>query len=303
MTHAEEEPRGRPFEKSARYEDAEEFFRVGPPVADGADAWQVGTEFGLVEEEFGRFLDESITPRGPGSLDDLLAETGPPRGGVAVDVGCGSGRDVVRLARRFELHVHGVDPVPRNVEKAMTRAAEERLDDRIDVHIGRAEAIPLPANSVDVLWCKEAITFTDLGAAMREFHRVMRPGAVGLIYQVLIGPAMSTAEAQWFAGQEMGFGPGRILRPADVEEAINATGLEIRQRVDYAGEWGEAGQERDGGAGRRLVHAARLLRAPQRYIDRYGITNYRIMLTDCLWHVYRMIGKLWGVAFLITAKD
>lgn len=43
---------------------------------------------------------------------------------------------------------------------------------------------------------KEAITFTDLDAAMREFHRVMRPGAVGVIYQVLTGPAMAASEAE-----------------------------------------------------------------------------------------------------------
>jgi SAM-dependent methyltransferase len=289
-----------PYEQSARYEDVEEIFRVVPPVDVDVDTWRVGEDFGRIEEDFSRFLDESLTPRGPDCLDDLLAGANPPRGGAAVDVGCGRGRDVVRLASRFDLHIHCVDPVPSNVEKAKTRAAAERLEDRIDVHIGCAEAIPLPDSSVDVLWCKEVITFTDLGPAMHEFRRVMRPGAVGVIYQVLTGPAMSAAEARWLAGQEMGFGQARNLRPADVEEAITAAGLEIRHRVDYASEWGEAGQERDGGAGRRLIHAARLLRAPQHYIDRYGAANYRIMLADCLWHVYRMIGKLWGVAFLIT---
>src|SRR5688572_21984910 len=98
----------------------------------------------------------------------------------------------------------------------------------------------------------------------------------------------------------MGFGLPRSVRPADVESAVVAAGLVVRQRVDYASEWGEAGEEQAGAAGRRVVHAARLLRQPQRYIARYGETNYRIMLIDCLWHVYRMIGKLWGVAFVIA---
>ncbi len=137
-----------------------------------------------------------------------------------------------------------------------------------------------------MLWCKEAITFTDPEAAMSEFRRVMRPGAVGLIYQVLTGPTMSTAEASWLEAQEMGFGAARNLRPSDVEAAITSAGLEIRDRIDYASEWGEAGEERDGSAGRRLLHVARLLRAPEIYIDRYGATNYRIMLADCLWHVF-----------------
>ena len=282
----------------ARYGDVEAIFAAESPDSDVADPLAMGEAFDRVEEEFGRFLDESLHPRGRDSLDDLLASTNMPRGGVGVDVGCGSGRNVVALATRFGLYVHGVDPAPGNVEKARQRAATAGLHDRTDLQVGRAEAIPLPDATVDVLWCKEAITFTDLDAAMREFHRVMRPGAVGLIYQVLTGPTMSATEADWLTAQELGFGAARIVRPDDVEGAIETAGLELVERDDYASEWGEAGAETDDGPGRRLLHAARLLRAPQLYIDRYGPTNYRIMLADCMWHVYRMIGKLWGVALL-----
>src|SRR5207248_8654949 len=135
----------------------------------------------------------------------------------------------------------------------------------LDIQVGRAEAIPLPDESVDVVWCKEVLTFTDLDAAIGEFRRVMRPSAFGLVYQVITGPAMSDAEARWFNSHEMGFGSARSLRPADVETAISAAGLVLRERVDYGSEWGEAGEERSGAAGRRLRHAARLIRQPQRY--------------------------------------
>jgi hypothetical protein len=205
----------------------------------------------------------------------------------------------VELARRFGLHVHGVDPIRANLEAARNRALLAGLEAAVDLHLGKAEALPLPSESVDLLWCKEVITFTDLDIAMGEFRRVLRAEGVGVVYQVLIGPAMSDDEANWFASQETGFGSARSLRPQDVESAIGRAGLVLQERVDYASEWGEAAQERDGGAGRRLVHAARLLRQPGRYVERFGETNYQIMLADCLWHVYRMIGKLWGVAFVI----
>jgi SAM-dependent methyltransferase len=198
------------------------------------------------------------------------------------------------------LRVHGIDPIESSVDAARKRAHEDGLAGVLNTQVGRAEAIPLPDESVDVVWCKEVLTFTDLDAAMREFRRVMRPTGFGLIYQVITGPAMSDAEASWFNSHEMGFGPARSLRPADVEAAIATAGLVVRERVDYASEWGEAGEERSGAGGRRLMHAARLIRQPERYIARYGEMNYRIMLLDCLWHVYRMIGKLWGVAFLIA---
>jgi len=38
--------------------------------------------------------------------------------------------------------------------------------------------------------------------------------------------------------------------------------------------------------------AARLLRDPERYIARFGRPAYDVMLGDCFWHIYRMIGKL-----------
>ena len=67
----------------------------------------------------------------------------------------------------------------------------------------------------------------------------------------------------------------------------------------------EVSRSRSGSArlagGRRLVHAARLLRDPQRYINEFGESNYRVMLGDCLWHVYRMIGKLHGAAFIFSS--
>jgi hypothetical protein len=36
----------------------------------------------------------------------------------------------------------------------------------------------------------------------------------------------------------------------------------------------------------------RLLRAPDQYIARFGQRAYDVMLADCLWHVYRLLGKL-----------
>ncbi len=40
------------------------------------------------------------------------------------------------------------------------------------------------------------------------------------------------------------------------------------------------------------LFGAALDEKPQRYVERFGRANYDVMLADCLWHVYRMIGKL-----------
>ena len=68
-------------------------------------------------------------------------------------------------------------------------------------------------------------------------------------------------------------------------------------------EWGEYYWERVPERCRHLLHAARLLRDPERYIALFGKRNYDIKLGDCLWHVYRMIGKLSSRVYLLSAPD
>src|SRR5207247_2363478 len=121
-------------------------------------------------------------------------------------------------------------------------------------------------------------------------------GGRGLIYLVLTGPLMRDDEAEGF------FGPlgSQNIRPADIDRALDKAGLRVDERVDYSSEWGERAQELKGVPGRRLLSAARLLRQPDRYIAAFGRDNYDIMLGDCLWHVYRMLGKLTGYACVFT---
>jgi hypothetical protein len=81
--------------------------------------------------------------------------------------------------------------------------------------------------------------------------------------------------------------------------AATGAGLRLDERVVLSSEGGEWGEERSGTGTRRLLHAARLLRDPDRYEARFGRTNYEIMLGDCLWHVYRMLGKLSGSIWVL----
>jgi hypothetical protein len=39
------------------------------------------------------------------------------------------------------------------------------------------------------------------------------------------------------------------------------------------------------------------------YVERFGQAAYDLMLADCLWHVYGMIGKLSRHAFVLSTAD
>ena len=254
------------------------------------------SSFDEIEPQFHAALDESLDPRGPDSLYDLVAELGLGPEAAVVDVGCGRGRQSAELARRFGFNVLGVDPVDRHGLVESELADEPLSPGSVRFAVGSLERVPAADSSVDLIFCRESIMFADLDAAAAEFHRVLRNGGRGLVYLVLSGPLMSEPEAEHFARLMR----GRTLQATEIDAALERNGLVIDQRVDDGGEWGERSQERDGTPAQRLLFASRLLRQPDRYIGQFGRDNYDIMLGDCLWHVYRMIGRLTGYACTFT---
>ena len=240
-----------------------------------------------VEEEFSAALDESLQPAGPGQLVDLVAGLALPAGAAVIDVGCGEGRHAIELGRRFGFAVTGVDPVPRQIELARAAAGQ----DGPVFTVGRADHLPVPDAAVDLVWCRDVLVHvSDLREAFAEFGRVLRPGGRVLLYQMFGTSRLEAREAAWL-WEVMGVVPGSA-DPDRTEAAITAAGLRIEQCIAVGTEWGEWAQEHQGAPGRKLLHAARLLRAKDGYVARFGQAAYDLMLGDCLWHVYAMIGKL-----------
>lgn len=95
----------------------------------------------------------------------------------ALDIGCGAGRTLGRLAGRPEIgDVSGIDPSPEAL-------AHARRDGR---RVARASALSLPfeAGTFDVATCLDVIQhLPDEGdrLAARELARVLRPGGVAVV--------------------------------------------------------------------------------------------------------------------------
>jgi ubiquinone/menaquinone biosynthesis C-methylase UbiE len=94
---------------------------------------------------------------------------------VVLDVGCGTGRALLELARRSRPSIQfiGIEPA-RNMRECAVR----RIGCRTNVGIldGRFEQIPLKSQSVDYLFSIFAFHWvTDLRASVQEIHRVLKP--------------------------------------------------------------------------------------------------------------------------------
>jgi hypothetical protein len=140
-----------------------------------------------------------------------------------------------------------------------------------------------------LIWCKEVLVLVDdLDGAFAECRRVLSLRGRMLAYQVLPAERLEPNDPADF-----------ITTHAAIESAFARQGFVAEQTIDLKSEGGEWSEETHGTAGRRLLHAARLLRQPQRYIDEFGQQAYDIMLADAFWHVYRMIGKTSARAYVL----
>jgi len=90
-----------------------------------------------------------------------------------LDLGCGTGRFSEALALRFDAEVIGIDPSKKMLEQARGKVS----DHRIRFELGHGESIPLPADSVDLIFMSMVFHhFDNPKLAASECRRVLRTG-------------------------------------------------------------------------------------------------------------------------------
>ena len=90
-----------------------------------------------------------------------------------LDLGCGSGRDAIYLAKKgFE--VYGID-----VSKvALERARKKYGGKNLHLIVGEAENLPFKNNFFDAIYCGWVLHFTKLEKSTSEIIRVLKKGGV-----------------------------------------------------------------------------------------------------------------------------
>ncbi|MFI1200200.1 class I SAM-dependent methyltransferase [Streptomyces sp. NPDC020883] len=111
--------------------------------------------------------------------------------GNALDVGCGDGLLVRKLAERAE-HVTGMDKSPEMIARARELAADHQ--DLAFVE-GDFLAADLPAAGYDFVCSVTAIHHMDFAAALIRMRDLLRPGGT----LVVVGLAREASPAEWAA--------------------------------------------------------------------------------------------------------
>ncbi|MFM9059876.1 MAG: class I SAM-dependent methyltransferase [Planctomycetaceae bacterium] len=111
-----------------------------------------------------------------------------PGGGapVCVDLACGTGDVAFALARRYpQGTVRGVDLTP----EMLTIARSRNRFPNVTLELGDMHQLPFPSGSVDVVTGSYALRNAPaLDVALREIHRVLRPGGTAAFLEFSKSP-------------------------------------------------------------------------------------------------------------------
>lgn len=103
-----------------------------------------------------------------------------PAGSRGLDVGCGFGAQVIRLAQEVgeEGHVTGIDISREFLDHGRTMVTERGLSNRISLIEGDMNYLPFDDDSFDWAWSASCVGYFpgDPIPALREIVRVVRPG-------------------------------------------------------------------------------------------------------------------------------
>lgn len=153
----------------------------------------------------------------------LDAACPPARDRLILDAGCGTGGNLAWLARYAgNGRIIGIDLIPQALR--FCRAREHRYLSQASVtHLPFADSIFDLVTSFDVL-----VQLPGTGAderAMREMHRVLRPGGIAFV---------RVAAYEWMrSGHDEALGTARRYRLTELTEKIRHAGFDIR-RATYA---------------------------------------------------------------------
>ncbi len=145
----------------------------------------------------GRLILSNMNSRHSKVTDWGLSQISIEKHDTILDVGCGGGRTVSKLAgRASEGKVHGIDYSKESV--AVANRINRRWIDmgRVEIREGSVSQLPFSDDTFDLVTAVEThFWWPDLSADMREVLRVLKPrGTLVIIAEIYKGAATKTAK-------------------------------------------------------------------------------------------------------------
>ncbi len=163
----------------------------------------------------------------------LARRAGVRDGERLLDAGCGTAGPAVDIARRYaDVSIEAVTLAPAQVTRARERIAVAGLGRRVRVHEADYHRLAFPEAHFDrVLYLESLFHSDDLGAAMAEAHRLLRPGGTIYVKDMLRREGPLGVDERRALERFEGRTRTRVLVASEVVAAMTAAGFE-GARVD-----------------------------------------------------------------------
>ncbi len=147
-----------------------------------------------------------------------------------LDIGSGIGGTARLVALRTGARVCGVDLTADFVRTARALSAMCGMDDRVRFEQGSATALPFPDDAFDLaLLLHVGMNIPDKALMFREAARVLRPGAVFAVYDVMVvGDGELTYPVPWSETPSTSF----AAPPQTYRHAARAAGFDLFAEAD-----------------------------------------------------------------------
>lgn len=172
-------------------------------------------------------LHDGLPKQGPGSDASsarALALCGAlPRAPRILDLGCGTGRQTLTLARLTAGRLSAVDVSAPSLAALRERAAAAGFADRIETVQQSIAALALGARSFDLVWCESAVYTVGFDAALRAWRALLASGGALALSELAWtrAPAPERVRRFWATGY-----PAMRSHEANLR-AIVAAGYEL----------------------------------------------------------------------------
>jgi SAM-dependent methyltransferase len=162
---------------------------------------------------------------GKAATEHLAIQLHLTSGTTLLDVGSGIGGAARFFARQYGCHVKGVDLTPEYVEVATRLTELVGLSGRAEFRVGSALALPFPDGSFDrATLLHVGMNIPDKTRLCREVHRVLKPGGLFAIYDVMrTGDEEIEFPVPWAATSSTSF----LQAPEHYRGAFTSAGFKI----------------------------------------------------------------------------
>jgi ubiquinone/menaquinone biosynthesis C-methylase UbiE len=187
-----------------------------------------------------RLSDDDLAPlsefhvRGRQATVELGEKLGLRPDMHVLDVGCGIGGASRHFAATYGCRITGIDLTPSYCELATRFARSTGLADRLAYHQGSALAMPFADGAFDAAYTQHvAMNIADKPALYGEVARVLRPGAIFGIYDILQGPG---GEVRFPVPWASDAGSSFLATPDEMRALLPAAGFTIEAWRDTTAE-------------------------------------------------------------------